>query len=80
MARALAHKDEPLEGELIRIRTTRGRPPKGEEAPVQLKALKMPAAFWEQMEAAAKPSGLNLHAAKREAVTKWTKEPRPKAG
>ena len=40
----------------------------------------MPAAFWAQMEAAAKESGLNLHAAMREAVTKWTLEHRPEAG
>lgn len=79
VALAMAHKDEPLDG-MIRIRIVPGRPPKGQEAPVQLKAVKMPAAFWVQMEEAAKESGLNLHAAMREAVTKWTMEHRPKAG
>jgi hypothetical protein len=80
VAQALANKDKDLSGDLLRVRLTRGRPPKGQEAPVQLKALKMPAAFWQQMEDAAKASGLNLHAAMREAVTKWTVEHRPKAG
>lgn len=80
VAWAMAHKDEPPEGETIRIRSTRGRPPKGQEAPVQLKALKMPPAFWIQMEAAAKASGLNLHSAMREAVTQWTMKHRSKAG
>jgi hypothetical protein len=32
------------------------------------------------MEVAAKNAGLNLHAAMREALTKWTKEHHPKAG
>jgi hypothetical protein len=79
VALALAEKDKPLEG-LVRIRIVPGRPPKGQEAPVRLKAIKMPEAFWVQMEAAAKNSGLNLHAAMREALTKWTKEHHPKAG
>ena len=79
VALAEAQKDQPMEG-MIRVRIVPGRPPKGQEAPVKLKALKMPAAFWEQMEQAAKVSGMNLHAAMREAVTKWTAEHRPKAG
>ena len=79
MALAMAEKDKPLE-DPIRIRIVPGRPPKGQEAPVRLKAIKMPEAFWAQMEVAAKNSGLNLHAAMREALTKWTKEHHPKAG
>jgi hypothetical protein len=79
VALAMAEKDRPLEG-LVRIRIVPGRPPKGQEAPVRLKAIKMPEAFWTQMEAAAKSAGLNLHAAMREALTLWTKEHRPKAG
>jgi hypothetical protein len=76
---AMAEKDKPLEG-MVRIRIVPGRPPKGQEAPVRLKGIKMPEAFWVQMEAAAKGSGLNLHAAMREALTKWTMEHHPKAG
>jgi hypothetical protein len=79
VALAMAEKDMALEG-MVRIRIVPGRPPKGQEAPVRLKAIKMPEAFWVQMEAAAKNSGLNLHAAMREALTKWTKEHHPKAG
>lgn len=74
-----AEKNKPL-GNLVRIRMVPGRPPKGQEAPVRLKAIKMPAAFWAQMEAAARDAGLNLHAAMREALTIWTQEHRPKAG
>jgi hypothetical protein len=79
VALAMGEKDKPLEG-LVRIRIVPGRPPKGQEAPVRLKAVKMPEAFWAQMEAAAKSSGLNLHAAMREALTEWTKDHHPKAG
>ena len=76
---AMAEKDRPS-GDLVRIRIVPGRPPKGQEAPVRLKAVKMPEAFWAQMEAAARESGLNLHAAMREALTQWTKAHHPKAG
>lgn len=80
-ALAMAEKDQPLEDLVrIRIRIVPGRPPKGQEAPVRLKAIKMPEAFWTQMEAAARHSGLNLHAAMREALTTWTQAHRPKAG
>ena len=76
---AMAEQDQPLEAR-IRIRIVPGRPPKGQEAPVRLKAIKRPEAFWAQMELAARSSGLNLHAAMREALTKWTWDHRPKAG
>jgi len=79
VAWAMAESNKPSET-LIRIRLVPGRPPKGQEAPVKLKAIKMPEAFWTQMEAAAKSSGLNLHAAMREALTKWTQDHHPKAG
>lgn len=79
VALAMAGKDKPVQG-LVRIRIVPGRPPKGQEAPVRLKAVKMPEAFWTQMEAAARDSGLNLHAAMREALIAWTKEHPPKAG
>lgn len=80
VAWAEAQKNDPSEGPPIRIRISRGRPPIGEEAPVQLKGLKMPKAFWAQMEDAARASGLNLHAAMREAVIQWTLNHRSNAG
>jgi hypothetical protein len=79
VALAMAEREMPLE-DMVRIRIVPGRPPKGQEAPVRLKAVKMPEAFWVQMEAAAKSSGLNLHAAMREALTKWTTEHRTSVG
>lgn len=79
VALAMAERNNSL-GNPARIRIVPGRPPKGQEAPVRLKAIKMPEAFWTQMEAAARNSGLNLHAAMREALIKWTKEHHPKAG
>ena len=77
VAQAMATRDDSLPG-MVRIRIVRGRPPKGQEAPVQLKGLKMPRDFWPQMEAAARSYGLNLHAAMREAVTQWTLQHHPK--
>lgn len=70
VAVAEAHKDLPLEGP-VRIRIRPGRPPKGEEAPVQVKAVKMPASFWESFESQAEAAGLTLHAAMRSALLEW---------
>ena len=67
---AEAHKNEPLVGSL-RIRIAPGRPPKGEEAPVQVKAVKMPAAFWESFQSQAQAEGLTIHAAMRNALLEW---------
>ena len=69
-ALAEAQKNEPLSGAL-RIRIVPGRPPKGEEAPVQVKAVKMPAAFWDSFQAQAQADGLTLHAAMRNALLEW---------
>lgn len=69
-AMAEAHKNEPLSGAL-RIRIVPGRPPKGEEAPVQVKAVKMPAAFWSSFQAQAQADSLTLHAAMRNALLEW---------
>ena len=69
-ALAEAHKNEPLSAAL-RIRIVPGRPPKGEEAPVQVKAVKMPAAFWDSFQAQARADGLTLHAAMRNALLEW---------
>jgi hypothetical protein len=69
-ALAEAHKNEPLTNAL-RIRITPGRPPKGEEAPVQVKAVKMPAAFWDSFQSQAQAAGLTLHAAMRNALLEW---------
>ena len=55
----------------VRIRIKPGRPPKGEEAPVQVKAVKMPAAFWDRFQAQAQAAGLTLHAAMRDALIEW---------
>ena len=73
VAWAMAHKNESLDG-AVRIRIVPGRPPKGEEAPVMPKVLKMPPAFWEEMAKLASRDGLSLHAAMRQAVLKWAKE------
>jgi hypothetical protein len=70
VAWAEAHMDSPPEGG-IRIRINPGRPPKGKEAPVQVKAVKMPVAFWETFEAQAEAAGLTLHAAMRSALLDW---------
>lgn len=72
VALAMAQKDQPLKG-AIPIRIRPGRPPKGEEAPVQPKVIKMPSAFWEQMQLSAQASGLTLHAAMRQALAEWTR-------
>ena len=72
VALALALKDQPLKG-AIPIRIRPGRPPKGEEAPIQPKVIKMPPAFWEQMQRSAHASGLTLHAAMRQALAEWTR-------
>ena len=70
VAWANAHKNQPLEG-MTRIRITPGRPPKGEEAPVQVKAVKMPESFWANFQAQAQEAGLTLHAAMRSALIEW---------
>jgi hypothetical protein len=70
VAWAEAHQDSPLEGS-VRIRIKPGRPPKGREAPVKIKAVKMPAAFWEDFESQAEAAGLSLHAAMRSALLEW---------
>jgi hypothetical protein len=70
VAWAEEHKDAPLEGG-VRIRIKPGRPPKGKEAPIQVKAVKMPVAFWESFESQAEASGLTLHAAMRSALLEW---------
>lgn len=67
---AEAHKDSILEGS-VRIRIRPGRPPKGEEAPVRVKAVKMPAEFWDSFESQAEAAGLTLHAAMRSALLEW---------
>ena len=67
---AEAQKDTPLAGG-VRIRIIPGRPPKGEEAPVQVKAVKMPAEFWESFQIQAEAAGLTLHAAMRNALLEW---------
>lgn len=72
VAVAMALKDQPLKG-AIPIRIRPGRPPKGEEAPIQPKVIKMPPAFWEQMQRSAQASGLTLHAAMRQALAEWTR-------
>ena len=69
-ALADAHKSEPLTG-AMRMRIVPGRPPKGEEAPVQVKAVKMPAAFWDSFQSEAQAAGLTLHAAMRNALLEW---------
>jgi hypothetical protein len=55
----------------VRIRIAPGRPPKGQEAPVQVKAVKMPQAFWEAFQHSAEAAGLTLHAAMRNALLEW---------
>ena len=70
VAWAEAHKDQSMT-RAIRIRTAPGRPPKGEEAPVQVKAVKMPSAFWDSFQAEAEAAGLTLHAAMRNALLEW---------
>jgi hypothetical protein len=60
----------PDEGTL-RIRITPGRPPRGQEAPVQVKTVKMPVAFWESFQSKADAEGLTLHAAMRSALLEW---------
>jgi len=70
VAWAEEHKDAPLEGG-VRIRIKPGRPPKGKEAPIQVKAVKMPVAFWESFESQAQAAGLTLHAAMRSALLEW---------
>ncbi|MFH1007295.1 MAG: hypothetical protein V1800_07320 [Candidatus Latescibacterota bacterium] len=70
VARAIAHKNQPIEG-MTRIRIVLGRPPKGEEAPVQVKAVRMPESFWANFQAQAQAAGLTLHAAMRSALIEW---------
>ena len=60
----------PDEGTL-RIRIKPGRPPKGEEAPVSVKAIKMPVSFWDNFQSKADAAGLSLHAAMRSALMEW---------
>jgi len=69
------HKDAPLEGG-VRIRIKPGRPPKGKEAPIKVKAVKMPVAFWESFESQAEAAGLTLHAAMRSALLEWASKHR----
>lgn len=50
----------------------RGRPAKGVAVePVEVKAVKMPPAFWKALEVAARKHGLTLHAAMRTALVEW---------
>ncbi len=70
VAWAEAHMNPPDES-TIRIRITPGRPPRGKEAPVQVKAVKMPASFWESFQSKADAAGLTLHAAMRSALMEW---------
>lgn len=70
MTAAEAHRQEPLT-RALRIRLVPGRPPKGEEAPVQVKAVKMPAEFWDSFQSKAQAAGLSLHAAMRKALLEW---------
>ena len=70
VAWANAHKNQLIEG-MTRIRIVPGRPPKGEEAPVQVKTVKMPESFWENFQAQAQAAGLTLHAAMRSALIEW---------
>lgn len=70
VAWAESNKNQPMQ-QPIRIRTAPGRPPKGEEAPVQVKAVKMPTAFWDSFQAEAQANGLTLHAAMRNALLEW---------
>ncbi len=72
VALAIAEKDHPLTG-AIPVRIRPGRPPRGQEAPVQPKVIKMPSAFWEQMQKSAQASGLTLHAAMRQALAEWAR-------
>lgn len=60
----------------LRIRINPGRPPKGQEAPVQVKAVKMPAEFWALFETQAAAAGLSLHAAMRSALLEWASKHR----
>lgn len=69
-AGAEAQRNEPLT-KAVRIRIVPGRPPKGEEAPVQIKTVKMPAAFWDSFQVQAQEAGLTLHAAMRNALLDW---------
>ena len=49
-----------------------GRPRKGHEpGTIQVKAVKMPAPFWEQLAAKAQGQGLSVHAAMRLALVEW---------
>lgn len=75
LAWAEAHKNAPIEGG-VRIRIKPGRPPKGQEAPVRVKAVKMPVAFWENFESQAEAAGLTLHAAMRSALLEWASKHR----
>ncbi len=70
VAWAEAHRKESL-ARAVRIRIVPGRPPKGEEAPVQVKAVKMPPEFWDAFQAQAQEAGLTLHAAMRNALLEW---------
>jgi len=50
----------------------RGRPAKGAVVePVEVKAVKMPPAFWKALELAAMKRGLTVHAAMRTALVEW---------
>jgi hypothetical protein len=75
VAWAEANKDSTFEG-AVRIRIKPGRPPKGKEAPVQVKAVKMPAEFWASFESQAVAAGLTLHAAMRSALMEWASKHR----
>lgn len=49
-----------------------GRPRKGQEpGEIQVKALKMPVPFWEQLAIKAKGQGVSVHAAMRMALVEW---------
>jgi hypothetical protein len=70
VALAEAQRNKPMTG-MVRIRLTPGRPPKGEEAPIQVKTVKMPVEFWTQFQEQAQAEGLTLHAAMRDALLEW---------
>lgn len=74
------HKEDAISAEAkkeqalvsaVQVRIRPGRPPKGEESPVKIKAIKMPEAFWVQLELKAQKAGLSSHAAMRTALLEW---------
>jgi hypothetical protein len=57
----------PAEAVLLR----RGHPGRGKSRPTVVRSVRLPAAIWEEVEAAARAKHLNLHQAMRAALLGW---------